>query len=182
MTVLVRAPNGQTVEFPEGTNQATINSVMQEHFAAADVPPAPDKYQQAAIDEQAQLKSMGAPGNPGGILHQGAMGLSLLGGGGNDGAGFTRRVVHGATLGADSTILAGLQTPLEMIKRGTIDPREAYNYAKAREDQIMGDARENTGALGTAAEVLGGGVAGAGLAKGLPFGFAGLTPFFRRKQ
>src|SRR5258708_25766434 len=119
MTVLVRAPNGQTVEFPEGTNQATINSVMQEHFAAADVPPAPDKYQQAAIDEQAQLKSMGAPGNPGGILHQGAMGLSLLGGGGHDGAGFTRRVVHGATLAPESPILARLHTPVRIIKPRT---------------------------------------------------------------
>lgn len=113
---------------------------------AADTPK-PDKYQQAAIDEQADLKAKGI----------------------DPGAGLTRRLAHGATLGADSTILAGLQTPLEMIKRGTFDPREGYNYAKAREDQIMGDARKNTGLLGTAAEVLGGGVSGAGLAR------AGLT-------
>lgn len=110
---------------------------------AADTPK-PDKYQQAAIDEQANLKAKGI----------------------DPGAGLTRRLAHGATLGADSTILAGLQTPLEMIKRGTFDPREGYNYAKAREDQIMGDARKNTGLLGTAAEVLGGGVSGAGLARG----------------
>jgi hypothetical protein len=219
MTILVKAPNGTTVEFPDGTNDATISSVMQEHFKA-DPAPAPDRYQQAAIDEQAALQAAG----------------------GNEGAGFTRRLAHGATLGADSTILAAAQTPLEMVKHGTIDPREGYNYAKAREDQIMGDARKNTGALGTAAELLGGGIAGAGLLNGgvtatrflapnanvfkragtsaidaagiggfsgamqgngleeratnamkggatgavlggaLPLGFAGLTPFFRRKQ
>lgn len=112
--------------------------------------PAPDKYQQAAIDEQASMKAKGI----------------------DPGAGLTRRLAHGATLGADSTILAAAMTPLEMFKRG-IGPAEGYNYAKAREDQIMGDARKNTGALGTAAEVLGGGVSGAGLAsQGLSFGRA----------
>jgi hypothetical protein len=71
--------------------------------------------------------------------------------------------MHGATLGADSTIMAAALTPLEMFKRG-INPAEAYNYAKAREDFIMDKSRENTGALGMGAEVLGGGISGAGLA------------------
>ena len=106
--------------------------------------PPPDKYQQAAIDEQADLKAKGI----------------------DPGAGLTRRLAHGATLGADNTILAAATTPLEMFKRGTFNPIEGYNYAKAREDQIMGAARKNTGALGTAAEVLGGGVSGVGLASG----------------
>jgi hypothetical protein len=52
-----------------------------------------------------------------------------------------------------------------MIKRGTIDPREGYNYAKAREDLIMNKSRENTGLAGTAVEALGGGVSAGGLAK-----------------
>jgi hypothetical protein len=103
----------------------------------------PDKYQQAAIDEQADLKAKGI----------------------DSGAGYTRRLAHGATLGADSTILAAALSPLEAIKRG-VGLGEGYNYAKAREDQIMGDARANTGWLGTGAELLGGGVAGGGLAKG----------------
>ena len=112
--------------------------------------PKPDQYQQAAIDEQASMKAKGI----------------------DPGASLTRRLAHGATLGADSTILAAAMTPLEMFKRG-IGPAEGYNYAKAREDQIMGDARKNTGALGTAAEVLGGGVSGAGLAsQGISFGRA----------
>lgn len=105
----------------------------------------PDKYQQAAIDERAGMKAMGIePGD----------------------AGLTRRLAHGATLGADSTILAAAMTPVEMFKRGTLDPREGYNYAKAREDLIMNKSRKDTGALGTAAEVLGGGVSGVGLASG----------------
>src|SRR4051812_20035580 len=72
----------------------------------------PDKYQQAAIDERAALD------NP-------------------PDAGLTRRLAHGATLGADNTVLAAALTPFEMMKRGTMDPREGYNYAKAREDLIM---------------------------------------------
>ena len=122
--------------------------------------PQPDRFQQAAIDEQAALKAQGI----------------------DPGAGLTRRLAHGATLGADSTILAALETPLEMVKRRTFNPVEGYNFAKAREDKIMGDARDNPtlfGAdvspyigkeiprfVGTAAEILGGGVSGAGLASG----------------
>ena len=41
-----------------------------------------------------------------------------------------------------------------------------YDYAKAREDQILSDARRNTGALGSATDLMGGGVAGGGLAQG----------------
>lgn len=147
MTILVKGPNGATVQFPDGTDAATIDSAMRQITgAAAPAAPAaeptrqPDKYQQAALDERAALK----PGD----------------------AGLTRRLVHGATMGADNTIMAAALTPLEMIKRGTLDPTEAYSYAKAREDLALDEARKNTGALGTAAEVLGGGVTGAGLASG----------------
>lgn len=138
------APDGKSysVDGPEGATPEQAFKILQSHLGG-DVPKAPDKYQQAAIDEQAALKSAG----------------------GDEGAGLTRRLTHGATLGADSTVLAAAMTPLEMFKRG-VGPKEGYNYAKAREDQIMGDARKNTGALGTAAEVLGGGVSGAGLASG----------------
>src|SRR5262249_50008183 len=78
----------------------------------------PDKYTQAAAEEDKAI-------------------------GGGD-AGLTRRLVHGATLGADTTVLAGLETPFEMVKRGTLSPGEAYNYAKAREDYLMNQARQNT--------------------------------------
>lgn len=140
MTITVTAPNGSTVQFPDGTSHETISGVMSQFSSAA---PAPDKYKQAAIEEDKAI-------------------------GGAD-AGLTRQLMHGATLGADNTIMAAALTPLEMIKRGTINPAEGYNYAKAREDYITDKARENTGALGMGAEMLGGAVSGAGLAN------AGLT-------
>jgi hypothetical protein len=100
----------------------------------------PDKYRQAAIEERAALDPPDA--------------------------GITRRLVHGATLGADNTLLAAAMTPLEMVKRGTINPAEGYSYAKAREDLALEEARKNTGLAGSAAEILGGGFAGGGLASG----------------
>lgn len=125
----------------QGAPEADIDAYVASEGVSLDQLKAPDKYQQAAIDEQADLKAKGI----------------------DSGAGLTRRLAHGATLGADSTIMAAAMTPLEMIRRG-VGPSEGYNFAKAREDQIMGDARKNTGAAGTAAELLGGGVSGAGLA------------------
>jgi hypothetical protein len=137
----VELPDGRVVEI--NTTDPAVAAQAAQKFLSSSAPK-PDQYQQAAIDEQASLKAKGI----------------------DPGAGLTRRLAHGATLGADSTIMAAAMTPLEMFKRGTFNPVEGYNYAKAREDQIMGDARKNTGALGTAAEVLGGGVSGAGLASG----------------
>lgn len=137
----VELPDGRIVEI--NTTDQNVAAQAAQKFLASDTPKA-DKYQQAAIDEQKQMKAAGI----------------------DTGAGLTRRLAHGATLGADNTILAAATTPLEMLKRGTFNPIEGYNYAKSREDQIMGDARKNTGALGTAAEILGGGVSGAGLASG----------------
>ncbi|UFW75521.1 hypothetical protein [Bradyrhizobium sp. WU425] len=149
MTITVTAPNGSTVDFPDGTDGDTINKVMSQNFGSKG---APDKYQQAALDERKAL-----------FPDQDAKGS--YGNGLTSDAGFTRRLAHGATLGADNTVLAALTTPLEMVKRGTFDPREGYNYAKAREDLITGEAQKNTGVLGSAAEALGGAVAGGGLAK-----------------
>jgi len=108
--------------------------------------PKQDKYQEAAKAEIADLKSKGI----------------------DTGTGYTRRLAHGVTFGADNTILAGLTTPLEMIKRG-VGPVEAYNYTKAREDEIMNQARENTGALGTAVEI------GGGIGSGLKLAQGGMT-------
>src|SRR5829696_6073427 len=91
--------------------QATVEEI------ASSFAPRPDKFQQTALDEQADLKSKGI----------------------DEGAGLTRRLVHGATLGADSTLIAGALAPVEAIKRG-VGLGEGYNHAKAREDQIMNDA------------------------------------------
>lgn len=130
----ISAPNGKTYTI-EGDNAEGALAALKQHLGQETK--GPDKYQQAAIEEDKAI-------------------------GGAD-AGFTRRLIHGATLGADNTIMAAALTPLEMFKRG-INPAEAYNYTKAREDYIMDQARKNTGALGTGAEILGGGVSGAGLA------------------
>jgi hypothetical protein len=48
-----------------------------------------------------------------------------------------------------------------------INITEGHNYVETREDLIIGDVRHNPDALGTAAELLGGGVAGGGLARGV---------------
>ncbi|WP_316176149.1 hypothetical protein [Bradyrhizobium sp. SZCCHNRI1073] len=116
--------------------------------------PVLDKYQQAAVEERDALKAKGI----------------------DTGAGLTRRLAQGASFNMADEILAGLSTPLEMLKRGTFSPREGYNYAKAREDLIMDDARKNTGALGTVAEIGGGVGSGLGAARaGLSFA-RGLAP------
>lgn len=80
--------------------------------------------------------------------------------------GYARQFVQGMTMGAADEILAGLQTPLEMISRRTLDPRKGYEYAKAREDILLEDARKKGGILGSAAEVVGGVGTGMGLARG----------------
>lgn len=80
--------------------------------------------------------------------------------------GLTRRALQGMTFGAADEVLAGLSTPLEMIRRGTFNPAEGYRYAKARENADLDRAREKTGAFGTAVEMLGGAGSGLGLARG----------------
>jgi hypothetical protein len=107
-----------------------------------------DPYRKAAIAERDRLVAAGA------TLPE----------------GYTSRLTKGLGLNWTDEIMAGMTTPLEMIKRG-VGPVEAYRYAKAREDLETEKARENTGALGTAVEVLGGlatggrGVLGATLPK-----------------
>ena len=113
--------------------------------AEGEAAPPPDKYQQAAVEERDALNAKGV----------------------DTGSGYMRRAVQGVMPFTDEA-LAGLTTPLEMIKRGTLDPREGYKYAKAREDLILDDSRKKTGLLGSAIEIggtagLGLGLAGAGL-------------------
>lgn len=149
----VELPDGRVVEI-NTTDPAVAQQAAQKFLSSANAAPKPDKYQQAAIEERDALKAKGI----------------------DTGAGLTRRLAQGATFNTADEILAGLSTPLEMIKRRTLDPREGYNYAKAREDLILEDARKNTGALGTAAEIGGGVGSGLGAARaGLTFS-RGLAP------
>jgi hypothetical protein len=150
-TFQITGPDGKQYRV-SGENAEGALTALQQHLgnapaadpAAAPEPAAPlDKYQQAAIDERDALKAKGI----------------------NTGAGLARRAIQGATFNLADEAIAGLTTPLEMIRRGTFDPREGYNYAKAREDLILDDARKNTGAAGTAAELGGGLLSGTGLAR-----------------
>ena len=77
--------------------------------------------------------------------------------------GRPRQFLQGATGGFADEALAGLTTPLEMIKRGTLSPSEAYNYAKAREDILLEDARKANGISGQVMEAAGGFGTGLGL-------------------
>lgn len=70
-------------------------------------------------------------------------------------SGTARQWLQGATFGLADEALAAAMTPVEMVKRGTLDPRTAYAYAKAREDLELETGRRNNGMLGTAAETLG---------------------------
>ncbi len=41
-----------------------------------------------------------------------------------------RQIMQGLTFGAADEIIAGAMTPFEMVRRGTFNPVEGYNYAK----------------------------------------------------
>lgn len=148
----VELPGGQVVEI--NTDDPNVAAQAAQKYLSSSSAPKLDKYQQAAIEERDALKAKGI----------------------DTGAGLTRRLAQGASFNLADEVLAGLSTPLEMAKRGTIDPREGYNYAKAREDLIMEDARKNTGGLGTAAEIAGGVGSGLGAARGGLSFARGLAP------
>lgn len=155
-TFTFTGPDGKnySVEGPEGATPEQAFQVLQQQLSSNPDAPKLDKYQQAAVEERNALNAKGI----------------------DTGAGLTRRLAQGATFNTADEIMAGLTTPLEMIKRGTFDPREGYKYAKAREDLILEEARKNTGALGTAAEIGGGVGTGLGAARaGLSFA-RGLGP------
>jgi hypothetical protein len=122
---------------------AMVNARLRMNTPEPEVAP-PDKYQQAALDERAKLAEKG---------------ISID-------AGLPRLALQGATFNTGDEILAGMMTIPEMIKRGTWDPREGYNYAKAREDLALSEGRKSAGWAGTAADVGGGILTGSTLARG----------------
>lgn len=77
------------------------------------------------------------------------------------GAGIVRQAMQGATFNLADEVMAGVLTPLEMIRQGTFNPAEGYRHAKAREDIILEDARKDNGLTGAAAELGGGLLTGA---------------------
>lgn len=168
----VELPDGRVVEI-NTTDRAVAAQAAQKFMASAAAPatPAkapPDKYQQAALDERAAGAPDGAIDKVGRFLRNAVVPVPLRMAasaaddlsGGYLGA-LMQRGQQGSTLGARDEILAALRTPDEMYRRGTIDPREGYNYAKAREDLSLTDARAKTGIVGDVAEIGGGAVTGA---------------------
>lgn len=79
--------------------------------------------------------------------------------------GLLRLAVQGTTLGGADEAIAGMATPIEMFRRRTLNPAKAYEYAKAREDLLLEEARKNAGLAGNVAEIGGGVVSGIGLAR-----------------
>src|SRR5574337_827421 len=130
--------NGQSVtvddsflSLPRDEQEKTVNEIAQ-HIQQ---PQNQDKYQQAAQSDYDAAQKAGAPtvANP-----------------------LAAKFTNGRMLGALPTVTAAMETPLEMIKRGTWNPVEGYNYAKAAEDLAMKKAGEQSGWLGTGAEAAGG--------------------------
>lgn len=78
--------------------------------------------------------------------------------------GIGRQFLQGATFGAADEILAGLMTPVQMLKRG-VGPGEAWRYAKAKEDMRLEDARAAGGVAGGIGEAAGGMGSGISLAR-----------------
>jgi hypothetical protein len=100
----------------------------------------PDKYRQAAIDERDKFIAAGASPPL---------------------EGYGAKAAYGAGMGWGDELMAGALTPLEMIKRGIADPREAYKYTKAAQD--LSTENQPQGFLGGAASLSGGLATGAGV-------------------
>lgn len=142
-TFTFTSPDGKnySVQGPDGATPEQAFQVLQQQIGAQQQ--APDKYAQSAQDQIAQYKAHGVPTD----------------------YGYARRALQGATFGAGDEILAGLNTPLQMIDHRTLNPAEGYRYAKALEDARLANARKNQGALGTAAEVAGSILSAGGIGK-----------------
>ena len=104
---------------------------------------APDQYTAAAQNKIAKLKAAGV----------------------NPDYGPAESFINGRMLGALPTVMAGLTTPFSMIEHGTLDPREGYNYAKAQQNVEKSDFDSAHPLVSGAADLAGGGMTGAGLAK-----------------
>lgn len=133
----------------------------------ADVPVPTDKYRVAAEEEYNRLSNSSPIGrNP-------------------TQTGYAARAAKPFGMGWRDDIAAGAMVPFEMIKRGTLDPQEAYRYTRARETLNEEKLAENTkGVLGGVAEGLGiagsvGNFAGSGVragAQAIPFTKAATIP------
>src|SRR5690242_5352901 len=105
----IKGPEGGTYRIDAPDEQSAMAAFSQLHGSKQEAQPAaPDPYRLAAEKKFADYKSAGIPIE----------------------APLGRRMVQGMTFGAGDEIMAALNTPLEMIDRRTLNPAEAYKYAK----------------------------------------------------
>ena len=151
--IRVQGPDGFSIEFPADTSQDVIRNVMSQRYGAPEAKqdPAmalPSDTSLASDPIRAQVDRERAEtlfNNPA-LFERQKMGIA-------------RRMMQGLSQGTADEAIAVLSTPLEMIKRGTLNPIKGYEYAKAQEDAALDEARNRQGILGSVSE-LGGGVAG----------------------
>lgn len=149
MAQLVEVPGVGVVEFPDGMTANQISNAIRQNAQPAD----PIRATVQKEFDQAKAQGLTSP--------------------------TTKALQQGLTFNFGDEIMAGLTTPLEMMKRGTVNPVEGYKYAKAREDIEVDDARKTGGLPATLAEIGGGVFSGAGIGslvgRGMTAG-AGLLP------
>ena len=129
--ITVNGPNGITINFPEGTDSATINRVMSE----------------ALSGKTGKVEVGGKTGRP-----------EMWSSG--------QEAITGATMGGSIPVTAGLMTPLEMIKQGTINPVEAYKSARDQMDADRTAYREKNTGTAVASNIAGNLMTGGLAAKG----------------
>jgi hypothetical protein len=144
--------NGQSVTVDDSflhlspdEQNATVDEIakslsQRQGSTGSGVPAAPtaadeqDKYSKAAQDEIASIRSHGVEPS----------------------TGLAGKFTRGVTLGAGTDILAGLETPVEMLRHGTFNPVEGFKYSKAYQRAINEEGDKKTGLAGDIVEGIGG--------------------------
>jgi hypothetical protein len=167
-TFTIKAPDGNSYRISGDSEEGAVNA-LQQHLdaqkapqsatdafsAAGAVPPKEvDQYDQAAIDDAKARAPQNADfkNSIAGQNVRNTADLALLG-------------ANGATLNHAADIQGAIDTPAEMWNRGTLNPFEAYRYARAKDALAVEEAKKRQGLLGTGAEIAGGIPTGGAISK-----------------
>lgn len=145
-TFSITDPAGGTYSIDAPDGNAAMQAFQQMRGGQSAAPPL-DKYQQEAQQLVSQQKG-------------GALDPSY---------GPVSSFFNGMMLGGMPTVMAGLETPYEMVAHRTWNPAEGYNYAKAYENAALQAGSEQHPYLNPAANLAG------GVATGLLTSGAGLS-------
>ncbi|WP_449411391.1 hypothetical protein [Methylobacterium komagatae] len=166
----VEGPDGQVFAFPSGTADTVMRTALLKHYQTGPgkgwesrVLAAPDPMETPVDPSLANVGDLlTRDGQVRNTVRQ-ELDAEKAAGLPQDGVG--RRFLQGASFNtADELLAAGMTIP-NMIKHRTLDPREGYAYAKAKEDMRLEDARKESPILGGLGEALGGTVSGGALSK-----------------